>query len=507
MSAGWLRRRTRWRRLAGAGAALGVVATLGVVTAKPAVPAAAQAAAARVPIRHVVEIMLENHSFDSLFGHFPGADGIPAGTALPNPDPHASAPVVPFEAPPNQGTVYDGINNSRSAERVAMNLVGPSYLMNRYTTFPGDGLATVTTMPPALDPNLQALAHQFVLADHNFQPEIAPTQPNVISALAATSDGWMSNADPPAADRFNTIFDELSAYHRSWKIYYGVPTSILAGSVWYRMIPPGSAAGITTTSQFVSDVAANRLPSFSLVRPGFGYSQEPPEDMQMGDAWLGQLVAAVEHSPEWSSTAIFVTYDESGGFWDHVSPPRVTQFGYGSRTPMVVISPYSPPAVLHAQTTNISVLSFMQHIWAMPALDPLNAVQSDLMPAFDFHQRPRRPPPLPDVPTATLRMAVGTLTAPAYVASPGRAVAISLGAEGAGLALDTALSGPVSLQVASPAGAQPPRGVPSQVALRAGTASFAVSFPSVGFYRITASGPDGSKGWMTVEVGVGPNTP
>ena len=117
-----------------------------------------------------------------------------------------------------------------------------------------------------------------------------------------------------------------------------------------------------------------------------GYSTEPPEDIGEGDAWIGQLVNAVAHSKYWASTAIFVTYDESGGFWDHVAPAAST--GYGARTPMIIISPYARRGVYHQQTTNVSILSFMQKLWGLPALTPLNARQNDLFSAFNFSQAP-----------------------------------------------------------------------------------------------------------------------
>ena len=95
---------------------------------------------------------------------------------------------------------------------------------------------------------------------------------------------------------------------------------------------------------------------------------------------------AVAHSQYWDSTAIFVTYDEGGGFWDHVAPSYAS--GYGTRTPMIIISPYARKGVFHEQTTNVSILSFMQQLWGLPPLTALNARQNDLMSAFNFGQAP-----------------------------------------------------------------------------------------------------------------------
>ena len=154
-------------------------------------------AAATTPIRHVIEIMIENHTFDSLFGHFRGADGIPAGTTLPNPQ-AGGPPVHPVLATPNEGDVYGGIENSRAAEQVAMDYQqGHGYLMDHYTQVKADGLASITGFGPAFDPNQQYLASHYELADDNFQPTIAPTQPNVMTALNGTDHGWVYNTPPP----------------------------------------------------------------------------------------------------------------------------------------------------------------------------------------------------------------------------------------------------------------------------------------------------------------------
>ena len=180
-----------------------------------------------MPIKHVIEIMIENHAFDNLFGRFPGADGIPPNTSLPNPNAHFdSAPnVSPVWATPNQGDIQGAINNSTAAEEMAMDYQpGQGYRMDHYTVVPQDGMSAITEFNPPFDPNEQYLASSFELADHNFQPVIAPTQPNVMTALNGTDHGWVyNNLEPGATQPWNSIFDELTARGRSWKIYYPLP--------------------------------------------------------------------------------------------------------------------------------------------------------------------------------------------------------------------------------------------------------------------------------------------
>ncbi len=494
--------------------ALPVAAPVGAPVAAPvAAPApvpGAVVASVRpsMPITHVIEIMIENHSFDDLFGMFPGADGIQANTTLLNPDAYTdSAPAVrPVWAAGNEGDIDGQINNSAAGEQMAMDYQpGRGYLMDHYTVFPQDGMSAITEFGPQFDPNEQYLASAYELADHNFQPVIAPTQPNVLTALTGTDHGWVYNDPQPGGTQpWNSIFDELTTHGRSWKIYYALPPSALAGTVWPQLIPAGDAQDLTTGARFFSDLSSGTLPDFSFVRPGVGYSTEPPEDIAEGDAWVGQLVNAVAHSSYWVSTAIFVTYDESGGFWDHVGPQAGT--GYGARTPMIIIGPYARRGVFSQQTTNVSILAFLQKLWSMPALTSLNASQNNLFSAFDFSQPPLAAPSVPVALTDTIGFhgAGGILTdlGPAH---SGRPVTIDLAAETGGLVVDASAHGTVKLTLTPPAGVEVPS-FPASAALSNGQGTITVTFPGTGYYRITASGPDGSQGWLTVDVGVTPDT-
>jgi phospholipase C len=486
-------------------------ALIGLTAAALPTAASAQGSAntgAGSPIKHVIEIMIENHSFDNLFGSFPGADGIPANVSMLNPNAYFDSEpnVSPVEATPNEGDVYGGINNSTVAEQMAMDYEpGKGYQMDHYTVFPQDGMSAITEFGPQFDPNQQYLATNFELADHNFQPKIAPTQPNVMTALNGTDHGWVyNNLEPGNTPPWNSIFDELAAHGRTWKIYYALPPSILNGTIWDQIIPSDESQDLTTGSQFFTDLQEGTLPDFSFVRPGVGYSTEPPEDVGEGDAWIGQLVNAVAQSQYWDSTAIFITYDEGGGFWDHVPPP--VSLGYGTRTPMIIVSPYARQGVFHQQTTNVSILSFMQHLWNLPALTRLNARQNDLMGAFNFNQKPLAPPSVPIAPTDTIGFHGSSILSDIGTPNAGSSLTINLYAETGGLTLDSSVDGPVSLTVTPPAGVAAPSGFPSSVTLTGGLGSFTVKFPTAGFYRIAASGPGGSVGWVTIDVGVGPNT-
>jgi len=457
------------------------------------------------PIRHVIEIMLENHTFDDLFGGFPGADGIPAGTTFPNPGAFfdSEPDVSPVWAAANEGDVQGGIDNSRPGLQMAMDYQpGSGYQMDNYTRYPSDGMSSVTEFDPSFDPNLQYLASNYELADHNFQPAIAPSNPNIHYALNATTNDWMYNNLQPgtSADTWHSIFKELDAAGLTSKLYYGLPTPL--STYWLQQFPSDRQSDATTDTQFYADLASDNLPTFSMVRPDYSYySEEPPEDIEEGDAWLGQVMQAIADSPEWRSTATFITYDESGGFWDHVAPPVQTQYGYGPRTPIVIVSPYARHGIFSQQTTNVSILSFIQHLWHLPPLTEFNRRQNDLLAAFDFHHQPAAAPALPQAPADTIAFYDST-SSPA----PGAPMTVNLQANTRALTVDAGVTGPVSLKLIPPAGALAPSGFPSSVTMTNGKVSFQTSLATAGYYRIEASGSGSSEGWTTVDVGVTPDT-
>ena len=174
---------------------------------------------------------------------------------------------------------------------------------------------------------------------------------------------------------------------------------------------------------------------------------------------------------------------------------------------MVIISPYAKKGVFHQQTTNVSILSFMQALWGLPPLTALNARQNNLMSAFDFGQEPAPPPALPVVPTDTIGFhGTGGILTDIGTPSPNSSLTINLEAETGGLSLDTSVSGPVQLTLTPPPGVAAPASFPASATLVNGQASISVKFATAGYYRIKATGPDGSVGWVTVDVGVNPNT-
>jgi phospholipase C len=152
-------------------------------------------------------------------------------------------------------------------------------------------------------------------------------------------------------------------------------------------------------------------------------------------------------------------------------------------------------------------LSFMQKLWGLPALTPLNASQNDLFSAFNFSQTPLAAPKVPAAPADTIGFhGTGGILTDIVATDPGRSVTINLEAETGGLVLDSSVNASVTLTLAPPPGVAVPSSFPASVTLADGQATIRVAFPSAGYWRIAASGPAGSRGWVTVDVGVTPDT-
>ncbi len=344
--------------------------------------------AGTTPILRVIVIMKENHAFDNYFGTFPGADGLPAGVALPDGSGGTVAPhwmnASSSPDPPHDRVSliadYDGGLNDMFAE-----------VANRIS--PGLGNYSLGYYDARELPATWALARNFTLADAYFAPFMGPTLPNRLYSIAGQSGGVVSNLLPVGGLDLSTIFDQLEARGISWR-YYGF------NDVVYKQLPlyihhiannPAMAANVVSLTQLTSDIAAANLPSVTYVDPEgllpgeVAIDDHPPGDVSVGDAWTASVVAAIMASPMWASSAILLTWDEAGGFYDHVPPPQVDSWGYGFRVPMIVISPYAKRGFVdHDTMDHTSILKLIATNWRLPALTSREANASDMMSAFSF---------------------------------------------------------------------------------------------------------------------------
>jgi phospholipase C len=263
-------------------------------------------------------------------------------------------------------------------------------------------------------PNYWAYARRFTLADRYFTSVHGPSLPNHLFAVAAQSGGAIDNGTGAGIDcagaangmvtvidksgnrslqslcfDFKTLPESLQEAGISWRYYadYGdalcVMKNIRNGTVWGEDVMP--------VSQFVIDAKAGNLPAVSWVIPPEGATEEPPESICAGENWMVSVLNAVMQKPDWNSTAVFVTWDDFGGFYDHVAPPQVDQFGLGPRVPLLVISPYAKPGyVTHSVADHTSVLKFVEMRYGLQPLTSRDAGAGSLLDSLILPRR-RKP--------------------------------------------------------------------------------------------------------------------
>jgi phospholipase C len=268
---------------------------------------------------------------------------------------------------------------------------------------------------PSDMPFTSGLAQTFPIADRWFCSAMAQTDPNRRYLFSGTSLGLIDDSFPTALPPNGTIFDSFNAHGISWKDYYSDSPSPLV----YIALggKPAISKGFVHMADFFEDAAAGTLPQFSMLEPNYTISsEENPQDVQFGDQYLADVVNAVLHSPKWSKTLMIWTYDEWGGWYDHVPPPAAIPPDdippdlppgslpggfdmYGFRVPAGVISPYARrDFVSHVVYDHTSVLKTVERKWNLPALTRRDANAIDVLGMIDLKSKPAflTPPRLPD---------------------------------------------------------------------------------------------------------------
>jgi phospholipase C len=395
-----------------------------------ALPAAvdASAFATRTPIKHVVFLLLENRSFDNMFGTFPGANGTSHADDHGVTRPLTRAPLQRAHDLPHcyncnvasiDGGAMDGFNQTDAADQYA------------FTQFQRSDIEA-----------FWAWAKHYVLADSFFASAVGPSFPNHMYSIAATSggaldnpwqppptlaemqqagyakswgcdiarDGYVEIVDPegymvkvaPCFD-FQTEGDLLNAQQIPWAYY--AATNAQLGYIWsaysaidrYRNDPALWGAHIRPVDDVLRDIQSDRLPPVSWITPRFQLSQHPEYNFCWGQNWTIEVVNALMRSPAWKDTLLVVTWDDFGGFYDHVPPVRLDDYGLGIRVPAMIISPYAKSGYVdHTMYEFSSVLRFIEDNWSLrPFLTRRDRIADGLRGALDFTQTPLAPDPQP----------------------------------------------------------------------------------------------------------------
>ena len=370
-------------------------------------------------IEHVVVVMMENHSYDNHLGMLrrPAADGFRLGRDRL---PLATNPYA-------DGRIQHAFHMPTTCQ-----LSGhPAQdWLNSHIQFAGgrlDGFVESGSGPVSMGyweredlPFYYSLASAFPIADRYFCSVLGQTYPNRRYLLAATSIGQVNDTFPGLSDypANGTLFDRLDAHGITWKDYYSAPlpgTTLPGASV--LLYPPlyfKDTSKVVPISQFFTDAAAGTLPGYCLVEEDFGtQSEENPQNIARGEAFAASVVNAVINGPAWDRTLLIWTFDEHGGYYDHVPPPRALPpdsiapqvpagqvydgFGrYGFRVPCAVVSPWARERyVSHHVYDHSSICKLVETKWNLPAMTFRDANAHSMLDMLDL-RRPAfaEPPPL-----------------------------------------------------------------------------------------------------------------
>ncbi len=449
--------------------------------------AAGQEASARptndIPIKHVIVIFQENRSFDSYFGTYPGADGIPMRNGVPtvcNLDPETGECVKPYldhddvncggphAAEQSLAVVENGemsgfISEVQAQRGFGLYPLGWARGYCKYPRNPRESDAVMGYHDGGDIPNYWAYAEHFVLQDHMFEGLHSWSFPSHLWLVSAWSANCGQSRNPmscvaalmprdrsvahPTPFSWTDITYLLYKAHVSWAYYldHGAlpPPSGRPRTVGQFLMPslhsgarngvpviwnvlPGftdvhqdkQLADVEDLSRFFVEAKAGTLPAVCWISPDGNDSEHPPAKVSVGQSYVTRIVDAAMRSPDWKSTAIFITWDDWGGFYDHVAPPRVDAMGYGIRVPGLVVSPYAKRGYVDHQTLSPDAyLEFIEDVFLHgQRLDPKTDGRPDsrpdvreddptlgnLMSDFDFSQSPRPPLVLPVHPRTTL---------------------------------------------------------------------------------------------------------
>ncbi len=340
----------------------------------------------RTPIRHVVVITMENHSFDNIFGNYPLGGTSPFSnltSQLSVPVNLIGAGLTGSPAPVPPGT-YSTPNPVEGYS--AYHLDWNNGRMNGFAANSGkQSMTYFTASQMAME---WILAEQYAIGDMYFSSALTATMPNRLFGIAGYSPVLNDYGPPPYIPFSQSIFSELNSYGISWSYYVANPSlGTIVLDYFYGV--HRYSADIRSWSSFFSELQNGTLPAVSYFMPiGLGisgYSQHPSDSMLAGELWLLYAVQKIMSSPEWNSTAIFINYDEGGGYYDNVPPPSVGGQQLGFRVPLILISPYAKENYISATPMNhASLLSFIDYNWGMPALNAFVSLSYIPVDMFTF---------------------------------------------------------------------------------------------------------------------------
>jgi phospholipase C len=419
---------------------------------------------AQAHIQHVLFIVQENRSFDHYFGTFPGADGIPMRNGHPTvciPDPVLGHCVRPYHTssqlqqggPHAERHSIADVDGGRMDGFVQTVVDSPIYCADHRTAPSCDSYLGPQGQPDVMSymtareiPNYWTYAKKFVLQDHMYAPADSWTLPSHLFLVSAWAAHCTDPRDPMSCSSDLSLSDEAQSMKSrdpsplyawtditwllheqdvSWAYWVGNDTCsfecqrVKNGQStvsqqnplpWFTTVQENRQLGnIKDYDAFFSAAQDGTLPTVSWMMPYSGVGEHPQsgEPVWKGQRHVTQVINAVMNGPDWDSTAIFLTWDDWGGFYDHVEPPKVDVNGYGIRVPGLLISPWAKRGMIDSQTLSFDAyLKFIEDLYlggqrldpdtdgrpdSRPTVREDVGILGDLLKEFDFSQDPRPP--------------------------------------------------------------------------------------------------------------------
>ncbi len=418
-----LQKYSRRRVLQQLGMLAGVSLALDACTAPSALAAMPDPDRILIPIDHILIACQENRSFDEYFGYYPkaGTFGVPANYSQPDGNGGSVTPqhyFLPFS-----------LDLSHTWQAIHSELDNGA--MDGFVTTDGSGAMDYYDGSDL--PYYYALADAFTLCGNYFCSQLGPTMPNRLALWTGTSGGNTTNSVTAGNLDWPTIVELLDAHKVTWKCYnLGLGTGSSTSSLesfnplaFFKRWQNDPRLQFKE-DDYNNDLQAGTLPQVSFLITEDLISEHPLSDIQMGQKKMAQVINALIASSAWKRSALFLTYDEGGGYFDHVAPPQVDAYGLGFRVPTLVVSPWTKRGYVSGQLyEHSSILKFIERRFRLPSLASVNhqfdtstpgqnndaangnptgpaapprdglAKLGDFYEAFDFSQDPNYYPSLP----------------------------------------------------------------------------------------------------------------
>lgn len=379
------------------------------ITGMSRVSAAQSGNGPNTPIKHFIVIMQQNHTFDNYFGTYPGANGVPEGVCVPISlaDEKNKQCVAPFELRDHPIT---DLSHSDTIFQIQYQNGKMNGFVDALKRLNQDGILAMGHFDDSDIPFYWNLADQYVLFDNYFSSAHTGSITNRMYWVSGKPGSPFNRIPENGYGDIPTIFDRLEERGISWKFYIrnydpnlnyrtAKELDFLPPQVqWVPLLSfdrflddPKLSSHIVDLDEYYKDLENGTLPAVSYVLL-LGATEHPISDISLGEKATRTMLNTLMQSSAWDSSAFFITYDDWGGWYDHVPPSQIDDRGYGFRVPALLVSPYARMGQIdHTLLDHTSILKFIEENWNISPLAERDAQANNFTSAFDFSMTPRPP--------------------------------------------------------------------------------------------------------------------